>query len=89
MDYATFLRTSQSLQAEYIRKERRRYKKALKMYDRYVRQMAFLELHPLRGRDIYDRLHQLDDMEKRIPESHGDTEGQRAVYEARWGKIAA
>lgn len=89
MDYATFLRASQSLQAEHIRKERKRYKKALKLYDRYARLMGILELHPLRGRDIYDRLNQLNEMEKRIPETHGDTPGQRAVYEARFGKVAS
>lgn len=88
MTYAQYLRESQRLQRAYIRKEQSRMAWADKLWLHYKAAMQKLDLHPLTSTEIADRRRQLDSMLARVAETHGDTPGQRAIYEARYAEVA-
>lgn len=81
--YRQFLTQSQRAQAQYIRTERKRMAKLQRAWFAYVDYAASIGLHPLNRKEIEDRQRQLDDMERRIAETHGDTPTQRSIWEAR------
>lgn len=85
MTYQQFLDDSMSKQAAYIREETHRYAQAQKLRWRYEGAMSRLSLHALDSFEISDRLKQLDDMKKRIRQTHGDTPGNRAIYDSFHG----
>lgn len=86
MTYAEYIKECQRRQRAYIRGERKRMAKAQKLFQRYTAAMAAIELHPLGRMEIGDRQRQLDDMERRVPETHGDSEAMQAAYEMRFGE---
>lgn len=81
MTYAQFVKASRKGQAAYIRDERKRYAKARELFGQYNAAMGELGLHPLTSNEIYDRQRQLDGMEARIDETHGDTPAMRCLFE--------
>lgn len=83
MDYKTYIRESKKGEARYIRSERTRYKKLERAFDRYRAAAHALGLHARNGTEIFDRFRELDQMLARIDETHGDTPGQRALFESR------
>lgn len=89
MTYAEFITDVQGKQTAYIAEERTRYsallnhRTALVGDARAYKTVAYkMGLHPLSDIEILDRLAQLDQMERDIPQTHGDTVVMRWAYEA-------
>lgn len=80
--YAQYLRESKKRQRSYIKGEQARMDEAYRLARLYEAALARLDLHPLTVKEITDRQAQLASMWKRVEETHGDNEGQRAHYEA-------
>lgn len=81
LTWPQYKRLTQRKQAAYIKTERKRYKKADKLWLAYREAMhGKLNLHPLNGQEILDRFRQLDGMERDIKTSHGDN--MRPWYDA-------
>lgn len=81
--YAAFIAHSQRMQRHYIAEEQKRNEKLLKLWYQYVAKASKLGFHPLSINEIVDRAHELRRMSARVEETHGDTPGQRALWEAR------
>lgn len=89
MTYAEFIADVQDRQAAYITEERTLYSALLALRNTLKSDMAAykaaareLGLHPLMNSEIRARLVQLDQMERDIPQTHGDTVVMRWAYEA-------
>lgn len=81
--YKSFLAYSQKMQRRYIAEETKRNKKLSELWYDYKAKASKLGFHPLDRREIEDRAHELRGMLARVEETHGDTPGQRALWEAR------
>ena len=81
--YPQYLAYCMEMQRRYIAEERKRIAKLRKAWDRYTKAAHALGLHPLERREIEERQDQLRTMQARISETHGDTPGQRALWDAR------
>jgi hypothetical protein len=81
--YPQYLAYCMEMQRRYIAEERKRIAKLRKAWDRYTKAAHALNLHPLDRREIEEREDQLRAMQARITETHGDTPGQRALWDAR------
>lgn len=84
--YKGYLALSQRMQRKYIADERKRYTKLDKLWYDYKAKAAKLGIHPLDRREITARFDQLREMEARVEETHGDTPGQRALWQMRQGE---
>ena len=94
MTYTEFQARSLRLQVAYIRRERINMRALDTMREfcsspaSYKVSAHSLGYHPLTAAEIADRLAELDDMEARAPESHGDSAGMRAAYQLHEGRAA-
>jgi hypothetical protein len=81
--YKAFLAYSQKMQRRYIAEETKRNEKLSKLWYDYKAKASKLGFHPLDRREIEDRRDQLRGMLARVEQTHGDTPGQRALWESR------
>lgn len=82
-EYADYLKECQQRQRAYIASEKRKTAKLQKAWQRYATAAHGLGFHPLTGMEIGSRLRELDDMERRIAETHGDSPAMQSIFEAR------
>lgn len=80
LTYKQYLKRSMKAQTTYIVGEQARMAEAQRLFDIYAQAMSVLGLHPLTRMEIVDRHRELDRMLADVPKTHGDTEGQRAIY---------
>lgn len=83
MTYEAFLAESKRRQEEFITRELRKISRADAAFFQYKCKMADLGLHALTSLEIADRRRQLQDMHKRVDETHGDSPSMRSLYEVR------
>lgn len=83
MTYKQFIAHCQKMQRRYVADEMKRNAKLSKLWYDYKAKASKLGFHPLDRREIEDRAHELKQMLARVEETHGDTPGQRALWEAR------
>lgn len=88
-EYADWLKECQQRQRAYIASEKRKMAKLQAAWRRYVTAAHGLGFHPLTATEIGDRLRELDSMESRVAETHGDSDAMRAIYETRRHSAAA
>lgn len=88
MTYKQYLAKCRRLQLAYIAAETKRYQKLEKLWYDYKAKASKLGIHPLDRSEIRARFDQLRDMAARIDETHGDTPGIRALWEARQREAA-
>jgi hypothetical protein len=81
--YEAYIALSQKMQRKYIADERKRCTKLQKLWYDYKAKASKLGIHPLDRREIEARFDQLRVMEARVPDTHGDTPGQRALWAMR------
>jgi hypothetical protein len=81
--YKSFLAYSQKMQRRYIAEETKRNEKLSKLWYDYKAKASKLGFHALDRREIEARRDQLRGMLARVEETHGDTPGQRALWESR------
>lgn len=89
MNYKQYLAHCQKMQRRYIAEETKRYQKLEKLWYDYKAKAAKLGIHPLERREIIARFDQLREMLARVEETHGDTPGQRALWEMRQAEAKA
>jgi hypothetical protein len=89
MTYKQFLAQSQKMQRAYIAAETKRNAKLLTLWYDYQAKASALGFHALDRSEIIARRDQLNVMLARLDETHGDTPGQRALWEARQAEEAA
>lgn len=82
MTYEDFISEVMEKQRSCIQEERKRYRTADRLFLDYKMKMETLGLHPLSLNEIFDRLRELDRMESRVEETHGDTPVNRILYES-------
>lgn len=88
-EYAKFLKEGMKAQRAYIRGEQKRMAKARQLWARYDAAMRDLGLHPLVLNELVDRQKELEGMLANIEQTHGDTEGQRAIFRVFGNRAAA
>lgn len=89
MTYKQYLAHSQRMQRRYIAEEMKRNEKLSKLWYEYKAKASKLGFHPLDRREIEARSDELRQMLARVEDTHGDTPGQRALYEMRKTEVAA
>lgn len=83
MTYEAYIRECQKRQRAYIRNERKRMGRLDRAWQRYVTAARAIGMHPLNRNEILDRFRELEEMERRVPISHGDSPAMRATWESR------
>lgn len=86
--FAAFIAHSQKMQRRYISEEQKRNAKLSKLWYDYKAKASKLGFHALDRREIEARADELRNMLARVDETHGDTPGQRALWEARRAETA-